>query len=94
VFVEDFGPFFDGYFGETGVLDGTPVSGLFDAAYGDAFDVEGNRPRFTLRSSQVPPAVNGKTFVLDETGVSYTVAHPEPSGNGVTILHLRNPVLP
>lgn len=80
----------DAFFADFGVdstLNGEPVRGLFDAAYGEAFDglVAGRSPVFRLPSSVA--VADGDALVV--AGVGYEVIGIEPDGVGLTLLRLE-----
>lgn len=74
-----------------GVLDGVPVSGIFDNAYAlsnvGVVGMESAGPAFTMATASVPAAVRGKVLVVD--GLSYSVQGHEPDGTGVSVLLLE-----
>ena len=84
-FVESFAGYFADY-GVDATLNGTPVRGIFDDAYGDAFGgmVAGSGPMFRLPSSIA--VSRGNSLVLGAK--SYTVVGIEPDGTGLTVLRL------
>lgn len=84
-FTESFAPFFAD-FGVLATLNGAPVRGVFDAAYGDAFGmVSGNSPVFRLPSS-VAVAI-GDTLLVN--AITYQVVVIEADGTGMTTLRLE-----
>lgn len=85
-FVESFGQFF-GEFGVDATLNGQPVRGIFDDAYGESFGglIAGSGPMFRLPSSIA--VSQGQPLVLG--AVSYTVTGIEPDGTGLTVLRLE-----
>lgn len=73
-------------FGVDATLDGEPVRGIFDNAFGDAFGglVVGSGPMFRLPSSV--PVSRGQVLILATT--TYTITAIEPDGTGLTVLRL------
>jgi hypothetical protein len=73
-------------FGVPATLDGAPVRGIFDNAYGESFGlVASSSPVFRLPSSIA--VTTGQTLVIAAT--TYTVAGIEPDGTGLTVLRLE-----
>lgn len=73
-------------FGADATLNGAPVRGIFDNAYGESFGlVASSSPVFRLPSSIA--VATGQTLVIAAT--TYTVAGIEPDGTGLTLLRLE-----
>lgn len=73
-------------FGVPATLDGAPVRGIFDNAYGESFGlVASSSPVFRLPSSIA--VATGQTLIIAAT--TYTVAGIEPDGTGLTVLRLE-----
>ncbi len=85
-FVEDVAPFLRD-FGTDAVLNGAPVSGIFDNEYVEAFGMASRQPMFTLPTAQAGSVTQSSVLVVE--GVSYRVTRAEPDGTGVTVLMLE-----
>lgn len=87
-FVENLSPMFAD-FGVDATLNGVPVRGIFDDAYGEAFGgmVSGSGPMFRLASSS--NAARGQSLIIG--AVTYAVTGVEPDGTGLTTLRLDKP---
>jgi len=84
-FQESFAPFFAD-FGVLATLNGAPVRGIFDAAYGEAFGLaSGNSPVFRLASSVA--VAEGNPLIVN--AITYLVVGIEPDGTGLTTLRLE-----
>lgn len=88
MFAEDLSPFFNtAELATQAMLDGAPVTGLFDNAYTEAFGMASRAPMFTLPSSQA--AGVSQTSVLVVCDTTYRVTSAQPDGTGVTTLMLE-----
>lgn len=70
-------------------VNGVPVRGIFDNAYGSAFGgmIDGSGPMVRLPSSTAAGIVKrGDPVVVEST--AYTVTAVEPDGTGLTLLRL------
>ncbi len=73
-------------FGIVATKSGVSISGIFDAAYADAFSmVSGNHPAFIC--ADTAGVARGNTLVIN--GTSYTVTVTEPDGTGLTVCRLE-----
>jgi len=70
---------------------GTPISGIFDAAYFEILDVNGgvesSSPGVLCRGSDVTGVRHGDAIVAE--GTSYVVVGIKPDGTGMTELALE-----
>ena len=88
MFTEDLTPFFNtAELATAATLDGAAVSGIFDNAYAEAFDMATRAPMFTLPSASAAAATQASVLVVG--GVSYRVTSVQPDGTGVTTLMLE-----
>lgn len=87
-FAEALTAFFDtDDFASEATVDGADVVGIFDNGYVEAADGAATRqPTFTLATLDVPLSPVGKALV--HAGITYSIAHHEPDGTGVSVLFL------
>ena len=91
-FVEDFSPFLaTSEFAVSATLASATVRGIFDNAYRQGevgFNgMASTQPVFTLATSDVPTGSVGASLVVNAT--TYTIAHHEPDGTGMSVLFLE-----
>lgn len=85
MFVEDHAPYLADFAVSATKNGTTPVSGLFDKAYGEAFGlVSGNDTVFRCTSGQL---ARGNTLVV--SGTTYTVVSIEADGTGWDVCRLE-----
>lgn len=75
-------------FAETALFGATPIVGIFDNAYGAAFDVAGSTPTFTCKSSDAS-GLNPGTSTLTIRSSSYLVVGVEADGTGLSVVRLQ-----
>ena len=83
-------PAFFSDFGIDLTVNGVPVRGIFDNAFGSAFGgmIDGTGPMVRLPSSTAAGIVKrGDAVVIGSTG--YTVTTVEPDGTGLALLRLE-----
>jgi hypothetical protein len=91
-FVEDFSAFLStSEFAVSATLAGAPVRGIFENAYQQGAagftGMASTQPVLTLATSDVPAQPVGASLVVNST--SYTIAHHEPDGTGMSVLFLE-----
>lgn len=74
-------------FATPATLNGSSVQVIFDAAYAEAFSVDGVHPSALLRSADVVGVVRGATLIVD--AITYRIAGVQPDGQGTTRLILE-----
>jgi hypothetical protein len=63
------------------------ITGVFEFDYVDGAGVEGYRPIFTCRTSDLPEGCHDYRLTFD--GKTYTVSVPKSDGSGMTALVLK-----
>ena len=85
---EDLSCFFNqAEFADAAVLDGSPVSGLLDTGYSEAFGMASHDARFTLAEAVTTATTQASTLVVRST--TYRVRSVQPDGTGVCTLLLE-----
>lgn len=75
-------------FAETALSGAVPIVGIFDNAYGSAYDVAGSTPTFTCKSSDAT-GLNPGTSTLTIRSSSYLVVGVEDDGTGLALVRLQ-----
>lgn len=87
-FAENLSDFFDqGDFAEAGLLDGAPVTGIFDYQSIDAIGVATRTPTYELPEALTTTATTASLLVV--RGLTFRVRSIDPDGTGVTVLRLE-----
>lgn len=85
---EDFSVFSAGEFSSTATLDGHTVKGIYDDAYAEGVEIEGESPTFECESADVPSDLAQGDAVVIGTE-SFTVVTIKPDGTGWTVIVLE-----
>lgn len=90
-YAEDLSPFFDPEMdGDTALLDGASVNGIFQNGYAEAFGMAAHDSRFTCPAAATDTTTQASVLVV--RGITYRVRSIQPDGTGVcTLLLERQP---
>lgn len=88
-FTEELSAFFDTTdgFAVAATVGAATVNGIFDKAYFESINVQGDQPMFLCASADVASVVHGTAVTI--SAVNYKVVGVEPDGTGMTLLRLE-----
>ena len=89
MFDEDFSVYTDPTgTGDTALVDGADVYGIFERQYAEVRNVEGYYPTFLVPDKSADDVEKNIT-ILSLSGTSYTAISKRPDGTGMTLLILE-----